>query len=506
MSQTRNILPLMTLADTKAPTVVVFSPSDGAKGVAAGSNIVLTFSEPVQRGIGRIELHSGSATGALVESFDASGSSRLTFSGNMLTIDPTGELTGNTRYYVTFAKGTVRDLAGNSYSGTSTYDFTTAPVTTAKWDSWSGYGLLNIDSMIEKATGRAIADAALYGDGYGTKDWHLNWIQAQDAWQAGYAGSGVIVAVVDTGVDSSHIDLGQNLWRNIDEIPGNHKDDDGNGYIDDIYGYDFVNGDAYALDDNGHGTHVAGLIAGLRNATGVTGVAYQAQIMSVKVMDTEGAGYAHDIAAGIYYAVNNGAGVINLSLGGGYSADIASALSYAVSRQVIVCMASGNSHQQNPIYPAALAQTLGGIAVGAVDKSGALASFSNGAGSGTPYDFVVAPGVNVYSTYPGNMYALMSGTSMATPIVSGAAALLLSASRDYSSNWTVQQLESMIATTAGPFSTSGSSAVSGQSSAYYQQNMLIDMDASVMDDVRLAERMPIALTGVIPEGELWHIC
>jgi len=243
--------------DTTAPVVSVFSPADGSGNVAVGSNITLTFSEAIQAGSGSIEIREGSATGALIESFDVATSGNLSFSGSTLTIDPSSNLDLATHYYVTIGSGAVLDLAGNSYAGTTDYDFTTgfAP---AEWDTVSGYGLLDIDAMLELATGISIADAALYGDGYGSWDWGLNDVQAPDAWQAGYTGEGIVVAVIDSGVLYTHSDLAGNIWTNSGEIAGDGIDNDGNGYVDDIYGYDFVNYDGYALDDNGHGTHVAG--------------------------------------------------------------------------------------------------------------------------------------------------------------------------------------------------------------------------------------------------------
>ena len=120
-----------TLSDTIAPTVSLFNPTDGATGVAVDSNITLTFSEAIQRGTGAIQLRSGSASGTVVESFDAASSSRLSISGSTLTVDPTSTLSANTQYFLTFAAGTVKDLAGNSYAGVNTYDFKTATASTS---------------------------------------------------------------------------------------------------------------------------------------------------------------------------------------------------------------------------------------------------------------------------------------------------------------------------------------------------------------------------------------
>ena len=430
-----------TIADTITPTV--FS------GVSVDNNLVLTFSEAIQRGSGTISLRSGSATGTVVENFDAAISSKLSISGSVLTIDPTANLSVDTHYYLTLGSGSVKDLANNSYAGTSAYDFTT-------WSTVSGYGLIDVDAMIEKAIGKEISDAALFGDKSGEKDWAVNAIKAPNAWGAGYTGKDVIVAVIDTGVDYEHPDLKGNIWVNTDEIRDNGIDDDKNGYVDDIYGYDFVHNDSDPLDDNGHGTHVAGIIASLKNADGSTGIAYEAKIMPVKVAGADRSINYEDVSLGIKYAVNNGANVINLSLGRTtLSRYETSAIIYAIDHGVIVCMSSGNDAALEPVFPALFARTKGGIAVGAVDKNNALYFIppkgSNNAGAG-PYDFVVAPGVDVYSTVPEKGYTTGTGTSMAAPMVAGAAALLLSAKNDFSSPWTLEQLENLITMTSRPLS------------------------------------------------------
>jgi methionine-rich copper-binding protein CopC len=497
------------IGDIIAPTVINFNPGDGRSNVALDTNITVTFSEAIRAGSGAVEIHICSATGTLVESFDVSSSDRLAFSGNMLTIDPTDDLLQGTHYYVTFAKGTVTDLASNSYAGTSVYDFGTLIMDRIgdiiSWSTISGFGLLNVEKMLERATGNEINDAPLYGDGYGSKDWGLNDIQAPDAWQAGYTGDGIIVAVVDTGVNYTHSDLAGNIWVNTSEVVGNGIDDDGNGYVDDIYGYDFVNRDGYALDDKGHGTHVAGIIAGLRNGTGVTGVAYDATIMPVKVLDATGNGSFSNVAAGIIYAVDNGADVINLSVGayGSSSSSVTSAITYALNHGVLVCMAAGNDSQSAPTYPAILSETTGGIAVGAVNSSDTVASFSNDAGSMTPYDYVVAPGVSIYSTYTGTGYAIMSGTSMATPYVAGAAALLLSAEPDFSSAWTLGQLENILSMSAQSLETSSLAGTTGTTSSLTAASVSdtdIENDTfllGIFDSVVDSYAEPVELTGVI---------
>lgn len=264
----------------------------------------------------------------------------------------------------------------------------------------------------------------------GTNDWNLNSINAPEVWAQGYTGEGVVVAVVDTGVDASHSELSSTMWVNEGEIPGNGIDDDANGFVDDIAGWDFADGDNTPTDLHGHGTHVAGIIAAANDGVGTTGVAYGATIMPVRVLDADGSGSLYDVALGIRYAVDNGADVINLSLGGGYSSSLSSALAYAEQHGVFVVAAAGNDAGATPVYPAAFSGDLVNVlSVGAYNSADALASFSNDVGTSGAVQ-VDAPGVSIYSTLPGNLYGYLSGTSMATPHVAGVAALALSANSD----------------------------------------------------------------------------
>lgn len=292
----------------------------------------------------------------------------------------------------------------------------------SSYNSTNGYGLIDTSDALEIITGEQIDGVPDLGG----NNWGADLINAPEAWNEGHTGEGVIVAVVDGGVDYNHEDLRDNIWTNTREIAGNGKDDDGNGFIDDVYGWNFNDNNNDTLDKDGHGTHVAGTIAGMNNDYGITGIAYDAQIMPVKVLDETGSGFYDAIIDGIYYAVDNGADVINLSLGGQYSTrGVESAIEYAHQSGVTVVMAAGNSAGETPLYPASYADEYG-IAVGAVDQTKEFADFSNRAGE-NELAYVTAPGVNIYSTVPDDGYEFYSGTSMAAPHVSGMVALMLSA-------------------------------------------------------------------------------
>ncbi len=318
------------------------------------------------------------------------------------------------------------------YGSTNThYQLTVAatelipPPSTTGFNATYGYGLVNAAA----AVARAIGQTSPFPDvpNLGGDHWGNDLVNAPEVWARGYTGNGIVVAVVDTGVDYHHPDLNDNIWRNPGEIAGNGRDDDGNGYVDDVHGWDFINNDNDPLDRNGHGTHVAGTIAAENNGFGVTGVAYNARIMPVQVLGDNGSGSSRAVANGIRYAANNGAHVINLSLGSNLPLpEIYSAIQYATSRGAVVVMAAGNDGDPQPDYPAFFATEFG-LSVGAVDMNRNIAGFSNRAGTDSALYHVVAPGVGIFSTVPNNRYISYNGTSMATPHVAGVVALMLSA-------------------------------------------------------------------------------
>lgn len=260
-------------------------------------------------------------------------------------------------------------------------------------------------------------------------------IDGPEAWDS-FTGNGqTVVAVIDTGVDYTHQDLKENIWTNSREIAGNGIDDDGNGYVDDIHGYDFANNDPDPMDDNGHGTHVSGTIGAVgNNGIGISGVCWRTRIMALKFLDASGSGYLSDAIRALDYAVANGARISNNSWGGGgYEATLGQAISKAAGMGHIFVAAAGNSAGNNDVtasYPASYAYD-NVVAVAATDQNDNLASFSN---YGATTVDIAAPGVNIYSTLPGNAYGAYSGTSMATPHVAGALALYLDANPSASSS------------------------------------------------------------------------
>lgn len=266
-------------------------------------------------------------------------------------------------------------------------------------------------------------------------------VHAPAAWSR-TVGAGVVVAVIDSGVDVFHPELAGQLWVNPKEAAGNRKDDDRNGYVDDINGANFLNNSGNVRDDAGHGTHVAGIIAAAaNNGHGGVGLAPGAKIMALKVLDAGGNGSINAAVNAIYYAVNNGAKVINASwtMATGSPALI-SAMSFAASRNVVFVTAAGNERSNNdlvPSYPGNYRFT-NVLTVGAVDTDGKLAEFSNYGASTVD---VAAPGISILSTTPGS-YEAWDGTSMATPFVAATAALIASLRPDYTAAQIVDRIKS----------------------------------------------------------------
>ncbi len=251
-------------------------------------------------------------------------------------------------------------------------------------------------------------------------------IDAVEAWDVFTGSPNVLVVVIDTGIDYNHPDLAANMWVNPGEIPGNGIDDDGNGYIDDVRGWDFYNNDNDPIDDNGHGTHCAGTIGAVgNNGIGVVGVNWTVKIMPVKFLGAGGSGYTSGAISSIQYALTiPGVRVMSNSWGGGgYSQALRDAIQQAYNAGVLFVCAAGNSAANtdvSPMYPACY-DVPNVMSIAATTHQDSLASFSNW--GPTTVD-LGAPGEDILSTLPGNSYGTLSGTSMATPHVSGVAALI----------------------------------------------------------------------------------
>lgn len=352
-------------------------------------------------------------------------------------------------------ENTIKDNDGKEHKQVS------YKITTDEKDIWSIVDNTNSQNTVEIAepvykyfTSEESVPSAEDNKGM-DKQWYLKDQKLESVWgnedYGNTAGEGTVVAVIDTGVDYNHEDLQDNIWTNSAEVSGTTgADDDNNGYVDDVHGINLIDPNETPMDDHGHGTHVAGIIAMENNNVGGVGIAYKSKIMPIKAGGSDGTFYSSDIAKGIEYAYKNGADVINMSFGSSaHSALIENALQDAFGSCVLVAAAGNESAPTadcplggRNMYPASYSYVIG---VMAYDEANSFASFSNWdykPNANAEYE-VVAPGVSVYSTLPNGRYASWNGTSMAAPMVSAEAAILRSSLKDkdtYSSRYIMGQL------------------------------------------------------------------
>ena len=281
--------------------------------------------------------------------------------------------------------------------------------------------------------------------------WHLSensntaHIDAERAWSTRTSASNVVVAILDTGVRLTHEDLDDNLWVNSGEVAGDNVDNDNNGYVDDVHGVNTHDNTGDPDDDNGHGTHVAGIVgAEGNNGRGVSGVAWNVQLMALRFMGSDGSGYISDAIEGIDYASTHGADIINCSFGTpSYSSLFSQAIDRARQSNTIIVAAAGNESNNissTASYPAAYTQS-NVVSVASIDSDGGLSSFSNYSSNlvdlGAPGNRILAPYHSSNSSYQS-----LSGTSMAAPVVAGILALTRAEYPSSSINDLIQRLES----------------------------------------------------------------
>ncbi len=343
----------------------------------------------------------------------------------------------------------------------------------------SGWSLIKIPAGESTETARAAlikslgeANVTLNFRRYATKvpndpsygeQWQWPKIKAPDAWNAGVGSRDVVVAVLDSGIDLNHADLQDNLWKNPGEIPGNRIDDDGNGYIDDVYGLNGINPSAPPQDGEGHGTFCAGLVGAVgNNGNGISGVNWNVKIMALQFLDSTGSGADADAITCFEYAIKMKQRGVNLRVisnsyaGPDDNPAFKEAYVAAINAGILQVSAASNDGIDNdiaPQYPASYGGS-NSIAVAATDQNDALASFSN---HGARSVDLAAPGVSVTSLLLGGGITRMSGTSMATPIVAGAAALISSLEPGLSAS----ALKARILKTVDPVAALSGKVVSG---------------------------------------------
>ncbi len=319
----------------------------------------------------------------------------------------------------------------------------------------------NASSNVFRIVRRVVCDpngllsvAALPNDPLFSSLWGMNQandvdVNAPEAWDGGADCSSQVVAVLDTGIQYSHPDLQGNMWTNPGEVPGDGVDNDGNGVVDDVYGFNAVSGATAPgdpRDDHGHGTHCAGTIGAVgNNGVGVAGICHRIKLMAVKFLTSSGSGSLYDAVRALQYvtaAKQRGVNVVlssNSWSGTAYYSALYAAVADAQAAGILAVAAAGNDNVNidiQPRYPAAFALD-NVITVAAIDSNGNRASFSN---YGATSVDIAAPGVSILSTFPTSSYSSLSGTSMATPLISGVVALVKSR---YPS-WSAAELKSAL--------------------------------------------------------------
>jgi len=319
-------------------------------------------------------------------------------------------------------------------------------------------------------------------DTYYFLEWSHQIADSEAGWDIETGSNKIIIAVIDTGIDLDHPDLDSKIWSNTGEIPGNSIDDDGNGYIDDIKGWDFINNDNDPDDDHSHGTHCGGIAAAeTDNNRGVAGVCWGCTLMPVKSLNSFGGGTDITVGYSIIYAADNGADIISMSIGGPINSSfLEDAVNYAYDKGIVIIAAAGNENNNNFNYPAAYDNV---IAVTASRSTDERASFST-------YGYwtdIAAPGLNIFSTVI-NSYNFKSGTSMACPFVAGVAGLLLSDNSDLTND----MIETILKSSTDPVT----------STVYMGTGRINVKEALEKADSAIIAKLNDSLDGITADGTL----
>ncbi|MBI4225612.1 S8 family serine peptidase [Candidatus Roizmanbacteria bacterium] len=449
MSDLKNDKTILTVEPNFVVTAFQASPSatptSDTQPPTAPTNLTAVAAGPTE-----IDLSWGASTdNDIIVGYNVYRDGQRIIIGNILNYQDKSLTPGTTYSYYVNAQDRAGNLSPNSNTATATTS-AALPSPTPDPDA-----LIPNDPYYQ-STGS-------WGQSYADM-WGIKKINAERAWKSTTGSTSIVVADVDTGIDRSHEDLNNNMWVNSAEIQGNGVDDDGNGYMDDYFGWDFYNNDNDPIDDNGHGTHTAGTIAAVgNNALGVVGVNWVSKIMAVKFLDSGGFGTLAGGAQGLIYAADMGARVSSNSWGCNcQSVILDDAVKYEHDRGMIILAAAGNNNADALDFSPASVERA--ITVGATDTNDIKASFSN---YGAKLD-VVAPGIDILSTKSslssictsttvGVNYCRLSGTSMATPHAAGLAALLLA--KD--STLTVEEVRQVLRNGSEDLGVSGKDSIFG---------------------------------------------
>uniref|UniRef100_A0A061RE24 Peptidase s8 n=1 Tax=Tetraselmis sp. GSL018 TaxID=582737 RepID=A0A061RE24_9CHLO len=401
---------LLLVAFGATAAFVLLLPSPARQDQAASSRIIVKFKD-------------GADMDHALEGLDGIERVRITSGGRIAIVDMSG--TG-------LAGEGLRLLHGSDLVEVAEED---QRLQLEDWELVSRGPVLEEDDFPpQELTGDGSPSGAAPNDAGYSYQWNLQGLGLEaaaglpGAWQRSRGSRSIKVCVVDSGVDYTHPDLAANIWTNPGEVPGNGIDDDGNGFVDDVHGYNFVddNGDPMDSTNHGHGTHVAGIIGAVGgNKIGLTGVAQEVSIIACKFLEEDGGGFISDAIQCMDYCESVGAHITTTSAGSPtQSESFRAAVEAATTDLLLVCSAGNDGVDTNFVghYPSGFS-VQNKMSIAASAPSGLLAKFSNW---GTRSIDLVAPGGGIWSTYPGRRYKKMEGTSMAVPHVAGAAALLLS--------------------------------------------------------------------------------